>query len=35
MTLIRIFLAMLLLRIARGVTMASVWMLPEAKGGSK
>ncbi|PYE88757.1 hypothetical protein C7477_106130 [Phyllobacterium leguminum] len=30
---IRIFLAFLLLRIARGVTVVSIWVLPKVKGG--
>ncbi len=34
MTVLRIFLAFLLLRIARGITAVSVWMLPKLKGGS-
>lgn len=31
---LRIFLAFLLLRIARGVTELSIWILPKLKGGS-
>ncbi len=31
---IRIFLAFLLLRIARGITELSIWVLPKLKGGS-
>ncbi len=31
----RIFLAILLLRIARGLTELSIWMLPAPKGGVK
>ncbi|MBB5702124.1 hypothetical protein FHS76_001999 [Ochrobactrum daejeonense] len=34
MTGVRIFLAFLLLRIARGVTELSIWILPKLKGGS-
>jgi hypothetical protein len=31
----RIFLAILLLRIARGLTELSIWVLPTPKGGFK
>lgn len=34
MKLARIFLAILLLRIARGVTELSIWVLPKLKGWS-
>jgi len=33
MKLIRVFLAFLLLRIARGLTHVSIWVLPAPKGG--
>lgn len=35
MMLIRIVLAFLLLRIARGLTQISIWMLPKLKGRVK
>lgn len=35
MKLVRILLAFLLLRIARGVTNLSIWVLPAPKGGAK
>lgn len=35
MKLIRVFLAFLLLRIARGLTYVSIWVLPTSKGGAK
>lgn len=35
MTALRIFVAFLLLRIARGITVSSIWVLPKLKGGSK
>lgn len=35
MTTIRIFLAFLLLRIARGLTLLSIWTLPRRKGGDE
>lgn len=34
MTALRIFLAFILLRIARGVTELSIWILPKLKGGA-
>lgn len=35
MKMLRILLAFLLLRIARGVTKLSIWVLPAPKGGAK
>lgn len=33
MKMVRVFLAFLLLRIARGLTHVSIWVLPAPKGG--